>query len=189
MKLTRLFYKIAGIALLAIVVSGCETTNSIQYTPSTNNVIQIKDRWGESDIRVKLNEFTGTGIGSMICRAAGAIDPTPGKTVTEYVRSAFQDELFMAGIYSNNGEVVIDGNIDELSFRSFGGGRWDITMTLSSNMDQGYQVSTSYEFPTSWSAYFACQNVANAFNPAIQNLLNKVVTHPQFSALIGHRPD
>nr|VFJ60675.1 MAG: hypothetical protein BECKDK2373C_GA0170839_108316 [Candidatus Kentron sp. DK] len=96
----------------------------------------------------------------------------------------------MAGIYSNNGEVIIDANIDKLSFNSHFSGYWDIKMTLSSNMyNKEYQVHSHYKFPTSYIAEYACRNVANAFNPAVQDLLNKVVTHPQFSALIGHRSD
>ncbi len=41
----------------------------------------------------------------------------------------------------------------------------------------------NYRFDTSWSAYSACKNVADAFGPAVQELLHQVVTNPQFAKL------
>ena len=55
----------------------------------------------------------------------------------------------------------------------------------SAALPEGYDVSTEYEFKTSFSAIKACQNVVDAFQPTVSELLNKVVTHPQFSELAG----
>jgi len=58
-----------------------------------------------------------------------------------------------------------------------------ITMAVDSNNSAGYTVSVNYGFDTSWDAYSACKNVADAFGPAVQELLKQVVSHPQFASL------
>ncbi|MDP9065845.1 MAG: hypothetical protein M3O06_08290 [Pseudomonadota bacterium] len=58
-------------------------------------------------------------------------------------------------------------------------------MAVRSSSSPGYSVSTKYDFGTSWTAYSACKNVADAFGPAVQELLKQVVDNPQFHALVS----
>lgn len=89
----------------------------------------------------------------------------------------------MAQVYQPNAGSVIDGRLEALSFSSVSPASWDITMSVKSTTSPGYTVSVKYPFETSWTAYSACKNVADAFGPAVQELLKEVVTHPQFASL------
>jgi len=173
---------IAGTALLA----GCETTSSRPYKASTDNILAFQDALQESGKTVKIGNFSASeGVDtSPTCRMMGALEVSPGKSPVEFIESALKEELFEAGVYDNASSNAINGNIKEMKFNSFGTGKWTINMNVSSaNMPNGYDVSTEYSFKTSYSAIKACQNVVDAFTPAVQDLLSKVVASPDFVKL------
>jgi hypothetical protein len=171
--------------VMAILVSGCETTNSIPYKASTANVISIQQSLQAQGKKVSVGSVTlSPGVEeSPMCRLNGPVKVSPGKSLSQYIKDAFQEELFMAQVYQANAPSVIDGRLEALSFSSVSPASWDITMSVKSNTSPGYTVSVKYPFETSWTAYSACKNVADAFGPAVQELLKQVVTHPQFEAL------
>jgi hypothetical protein len=173
---------IASMALL----SGCATTNSIPYKASTSNVISIQQTLGENDKKVSLgNIIFAPGVEeSPLCRLMGPVKVAPGKSLSQYVKDAFQEELFLAQVYSPNAASIISGEIQSLSFSSVSPANWKISMKVSSNNNpNGYSVSVDYPFSTSWDAISACKNVADAFGPAVQELLKQVVSHQQFTSL------
>lgn len=167
-----------------IILSGCETTSSRPYTASTNNVLTFQSIL--SDSKVNLGIFTeAEDVGSLSCRLNGPVDVSPGKTKVEYIKEAMQTELFMAQAYAIDGDVTLTGHLDSLTFSSVSPASWTIGFTISSNKSEGYSVSTKYKFKTSYSAYSACQNVADAFGPAVQSLIGEIVNHPNFKSLVG----
>lgn len=125
-----------------------------------------------------------TGVDeSPLCRLNGPVKVAPGKTPAQYIHDAFQEELFAAGAYAPGAATVINGTVTNLSFSSMSPASWNIAMAVKSNTSPGYTVSIKYDFGTSWTAYSACKNVADAFGPAMQELLKQVVDSPQFHAL------
>ncbi|HEY0913936.1 MAG TPA: hypothetical protein VGE22_03605, partial [Solimonas sp.] len=80
--------------------------------------------------------------------------------------------------------LVLKGRIEELDFNSnIGAGKWVMKMTLSSRTKPGYTVESQHEFSTNWVADKACQQVAQAFPPAVQQLIFKVVSDPRLKNL------
>jgi len=181
---------LAIIASSALLISGCSTTNSIPYKASTANVISIQESLETTGVKVNIGKVTpAPGVEeSPMCRLMGPVKVAPGKSPSRYIQDAFQEELFMAGVYSSKSPISINGSIKELSFSSVSPANWKITLEVSSNVAPGYTVSTNYAFDTSWDAYSACKNVADAFGPAVQELLKQVVTHPQFASLTKQKP-
>lgn len=114
----------------------------------------------------------------------GPVKVAPGKTLSAYIKDAFQEELFMAQVYDPTAPISIEGTIERLSFSSVTPANWDIAMRVSSNRSPGFSVSVKYNYNTSWDAWSACRNVADAFAPAVQELLRQVVNHPQFAQLV-----
>ncbi len=171
--------------ILAALLSGCETTNSIPYKASTANVISIQQSLQTQGKKVSVGKINlAPGVEeSPMCRLNGPVKVAPGKSLPQYITDAFQEELFMAQVYQPNAPTVINGRLEALSFSSVSPANWDITMSVKSNTSAGYTVSVKYPFDTSWTAYSACKNVADAFGPAVQELLKQVVTHPQFGSL------
>ena len=170
----------------ALIVGGCATTNSIPYKASTNNVISIQNTFKSNNSKVSLGEFVlGNGVEQeLTCRLLGPVKVAPGKPLSSYIKEAFQEELFMAQSYDSAASVKIDGVIEKIAFSSVSPANWEIVMRVSSNKFAGYTVAVKYEFDSSFDAFSACRNVADAFAPSVQELLKKVVTHPQFSQLV-----
>ncbi len=170
-------------ALAALSLGACETTSSRPYTVSTQNVMAFQKALG--DDKVQVGTFTtAEGVDeNMTCRALGALEVAPGKTPVQFIEGALRDELFAAGAIDADGETI-NGVVEELSFNSFGTGSWTIKLKLSSAASpEGYSVSNEYSFKTSFSALSACQNVIDAFTPAVQELIGKTIADPGFDAL------
>lgn len=172
----------------ALLLSACETTTAIPYQASTQNVISAQRTLKPANSKVTLGAFTSSGkdADKPNCRAAGQLDVAPGKSVEAFIRDAFQTELFMANGYDEAAATSISANVDRVEVNTVGTGAWTIAMTVKSNAyPQGYSVSTTYPFASSFSAVNACKNAVAAFNPAVQELLNKVVSTPDFAKLAG----
>ncbi len=179
--------KIIAVSALASVamLSGCSTTTSTPYKASTSNVISIQKRLQPAGVTVSLGEVSAAeGVDeNPMCRLMGPVKVAPGKSMAQYIKDAFQEELFMARVYSVDAPVTINAQITELAFSSVTPANWTVGMKVSSNISDGYAVKVEYPFDTSWDAYSACKNVADAFGPAVQELLKQVVNHPKFVEL------
>ncbi len=170
---------------LVALVSGCETTNSVPYKASIANVISLQQGLQAQGKKVSLGNFSAAqGIDeNPMCRLMGPVTVAPGKSLPQFIKDAFQEELFLAQVYDANSPTIIDGRIEALTFSSVSPASWDITMHVKSNHSDGYTVAVKYPFDTSYSAYSACKNVADAFGPAVQELLKQVISNPQFRSL------
>lgn len=182
--------KLAAALCAVLAVAACETTTAIPYQASTQNVISAQRTLKPAGTKVTLGAFTASGkeADKPTCRAMGQLDVAPGKSIEAFVRDALQSELFMAQAYDESAGASISGNIDRVDVNSVGTGSWTIAMTVkSTTFPDGYSVSTTYPFASSFSAVSACKNAVAAFNPAVQDLLGKVVSHPSFGKLAGAR--
>jgi hypothetical protein len=174
----------AAICTAGALLTGCETTNSIPYKASPTNIIAIQQSLQSRKVSVG-DVAMAPGVDDRpLCRMMGPVEVAPGRTPSQYIKDAFQEELLMAQAYDVKG-TPIEGRIEEMSFSSVSPAYWQITMTVQSPADKGYKVTVKYPFDTSFTAFGACKNVADAFGPAVQELLKQVVTHPQFPALSG----
>jgi len=135
---------------------------------------------------VAIATFTAAmpGRNSIFCRAAGPVDIPDNKTFETYVQNAFIDELKLAGMYDPQSSITIHGALQELDFNSvIGTAKWVFRLAVSSDQAPGFDVNSSYEFSTNWIADKACQQVAQAFGPAVQKLIADTIAHPSFRAL------
>ena len=174
-----------GVVFLAIVVlvtSGC-AFNATKYGVSVSNVESLR---GQHIQPVAVASFTSykPGLSTIACRAAGPVN-TPDKVPFEtYIHDAFVDELKLAGIYDPNASVTLQGRLELVDFNSnIGAGKWMLSLTLSSAKSSGYTTQSEYPFSTNWVADKACQQVAQAFAPAVQKLLGEVVGSAKFKTL------
>lgn len=176
--------KIISFALI-MLATGCATTNSVPYKASTANIIAIQQKLKDTNAKVNVGTFTtAAGIDeNPNCRMLGPVKVAPGKMIAEYIKEAFQEELFTAQVYDQNSTKTINAKIEQLEFSSMSPAAWDIKMSVSTKDFSGYTVSVHYPFETSFAAYSACKNVADAFGPATQELLKQVINDPQFIQL------
>jgi ABC-type uncharacterized transport system auxiliary subunit len=179
----KLVKKQAVIAVATLILAGCDTTNTIPYKVSTDNVIAIQSALRGK--KVTLGNFNlAPAVSEQVgCRLAGDVVVAPGKTPHDYIKEAFKDELFAAQVYQPGAPVTIDGQIEEFGFSSVSPAHWLLKLHVRSNVSEGYTVEVNYDFDTSWTAYSACKNVADAFGPAVSQLIHEVVANPNFAEL------
>jgi hypothetical protein len=61
---------------------------------------------------------------------------------------------------------------------------WKIGLTLVSSNGRSLAVAEEYKFASSWYGETGCNQTAHALMPAVQNVIRKIVQHPDFAGLI-----
>lgn len=176
--------KIAA-SLLLIALSACSTYMPQRYTISADNNVALKTL-GVGNINV--GSFKGPANFDNSCRAAGPIMPPDNLSFEAYIQKALADELKVAGMFDEKTpKVTLSGMVEQLAFsstRALTGGSWDIGLRVNSSNGKTSYVNEHYEFNSGFGAETACKQTAEAYLPAIQNLIGKLVTSPEFKELV-----
>jgi hypothetical protein len=171
------------IALLAIVtLTGCSTFATSRYSSSVDNVMSLREHKGQ---KVKVGNFTSfePGLSVITCRGVGPVKSPDGEPYSEYIRKALTDELKMAEVYSVDSPVTLTGQLNSMNFSSTSG-NWEMSLTVNSSNGTSVTVNENYKYTTSYVGETACQQTAQAFMPAVQDLIGKLVRGPEFKTLI-----
>lgn len=175
--------KLFVLSAMAVLASGCSTYSATRYSISTDNVVALRSLVGKT---VNVGAFSAStpGQAEIMCRGVGPIKTPDGEPFAEFVRKAMLDELKIANTYSSSAPVTITGNLDAIDFSS-NGGNWNLALTVRSSNGKSMSVSESYGYTSSFSGETACNQTAQAFMPAVQDLVGKVVRSPKFVALVS----
>lgn len=175
--------KLIVLSAIAILVSGCSTYSASRYSISTDNVVALRSLNGKT---VNIGTFSASTPGQteIMCRGVGPIKTPDGEPFADFVRKALLDELRIANAYSSSAPVMITGNLDAIDFSS-NSGNWNLALTVKSSNGKSMSVSESYKYTSSFYGETACNQTAQAFMPAVQNLVGKVVRSPEFMALVS----
>lgn len=171
------------LVISAALVSGCSTYAASRYSISADNVTALRAFRGQT---VTVGPFTAAQPGKteIMCRAVGPIKTPDGETFEEFVRKAFVDELKIAEIYAAAAPVVLTGRLDAIDFQSGADATWRIKVTLSSSNGNSLSIAEEYGYKSSYYGETACNQTAHALMPAVQNVVSKVVRHPDFPSLM-----
>lgn len=175
--------KIFAAVLFLIMMSGCSTMTPARYSISIDNNQALKQYAGAE---IKVSSIEAAGSYNSACRLMGPIKASDNMTIPQFVEKAFNDELKFANVYSDNG-VSLTGKLTKIGFSSVNGltnGVWSLDLDLTSSNGKSMSTSTRYKFKSGFDAITACNQTAQALTPAVQDLINKVVTSPEFVALI-----
>lgn len=174
-----------AVLLGCLVLSACATPTVARYAISTDNVVALRSL-----------KLSGIGIGQIAepanddikCRGIGQVRLQDGRTHAQYIQGALRDELRLADAYAEtNPRVTLSGHliaIDSSSGLGSSKGIWSMTLQLSSSNGKTMTVDETYNFRSGFAATAACNNVAQAFTPAVQDLIGKVFASPDFQALV-----
>lgn len=175
-----------AILLSCLVLSACATPTVSRYAASTDNVVALRSL-----------KLSGIGVGPFAeptkddtkCRGIGQVRLQDGKTHAQYIQGALRDELRLADAYAEaDPSVTLSGRLVAINSSSGLGsskGVWSITLQLDSSNGKSMTVEESYNFRSGFAASAACNNVAQAFTPAVQDLIAKVISSPEFPALLN----
>lgn len=175
--------KLFVLSAIAILASGCSTYSATRYSISTDNVVALRSLNGTT---VNVGAFSASipGQTEIMCRGVGPIKTPDGEPFSEFVRKAMLDELKIANAYSSSAPVTITGNLDAIDFSS-SSGNWNLALTVRSSNGKSMSVSERYGYTSSFYGETACNQTAQAFMPAVQNLVGKIVRSPEFVALVS----
>ncbi len=166
---------------LALFVAGCETYSAPRYGMSADNIVALRSL---APNRIGVGAFAEPPQFSDGCRAAGPITAADGVGFAAYIRKALIDELKVAGVYDERGNVTLTGSLDRLAFSSTVA-YWDLTLTVNSSNGRSITVQEQYRFDSAFAAVTACKRVADAYFPAVQNALQKLIASPDFRGLVN----
>ena len=156
-----------------------------RYSISADNNVALKSV-GVSNINV--GTFKGPVNFDDMCRGDGPIAPPDGMSFEAYIQKALADELKVAGMFDDQSpKVTLTGVVEQLSFsssRGATGGSWDIGLRVNSSNGKSISISEHYEFNSGFAAITACKQTAEAYLPAVQNLIGKLVKSSDFRGLV-----
>ena len=182
---TRETVKLIAIVVAALCLTACSTYMPQRYSISADTNVALKAT-GVGNIKV--GPFKGPSNFDNACRGAGPIAPPDNMTFEAYVQKALADELKVAGMYDEKtSNVTLSGTVSRLEFsssRGITGGLWDMDVMFNSSNGKSISVSEHYEFNSGFAADTACKQTAEAFLPAVQNLIGKLVKDPQFKGML-----
>jgi hypothetical protein len=173
-------------AFAALLLTACSTYMPQRYSISADNNVALK-AIGLGSINV--DTFKGPAKFDNACRGAGPIAPPDNMSFESYIQKALADELKVAGMFDDKTpRVSLSGVVTRLEFsssRGLTGGTWDMSVTFNSSNGKTISVVEHYEFNSGFVADTACKQTAEAFLPAVQNLISKLVKNPQFKAMLS----
>ncbi|MET3010427.1 hypothetical protein ABXT00_14005 [Stenotrophomonas koreensis] len=170
-------------AVIMASLSACSTMTPARYSPSADNQVALRSI---SDGAAHVVQIVSSADYSASCRMAGPIQASDGMTIPQFVQKAINDELKMAGIYSEQ-RNPLSGEITKIAFSSTAGltnGWWNIALTLKGSSGQSVSAEVTYNFKSGFDAMTACNQTAQALGPAVQDLIKQLVSDPRFTDLI-----
>lgn len=179
-----------ALVLTVLSLNACSTFTPQRYSISADNNMALK-AIGVGNINV--GAFSGPSSFDRACRGAGPIAPPDNMSFEAYIQKALADELKVAGMYDDKApKVTLTGAVEKLSFsssRGLTGGEWDISLRVNSSNGKSLSVSEHYEFESGFIADTACKQTAEAYLPAVQNIIGKAIKHPNFKGLLLTQPN
>lgn len=168
-----------------LTLSACSTFTPQRYNISADNNVALK-ALGVGNINV--GAFAGPATFDRACRGAGPIAPPDNMSFENYIQKALADELKVAGFFDDKTpKTTLTGAVESLSFsssRGLTGGTWDIALRVNSSNGKSIFITEHYEFESGFIADTACKQTAEAFLPAVQNLIGKLIKSPEFKGLL-----
>lgn len=170
------------IVAAAAMLAGCSTYSTGRYTSSTDNVMALRASGAKA---VNVGAFTAPDpeMNKVWCTGTQPLTTSDGQPFAEFVRKALVDEMRMAGTYSLSAPVTISGVLKVVGLTDSPGSHWDLAVTFSSSNGKSVAIAEAYPFPWSFGQQAVCTSAAQAFVPAVQDLLGKFVASPQFALL------
>lgn len=169
-----------GILVVAGVLSGC-AFKTTPYGASVSNVESLRAT-GIKPVSVGKFQSAKPGLASITCRAVGPVTVEPN--FESYIEQAFVTELKLAGAYNATSPLVLTGRLEEIDFSSgMPYGNWRFVLTVSNARGQRFTTTSKFGFSGSFFGDRACGEVAQAFQPAVQKLIQDVVRDPTFKQI------
>jgi hypothetical protein len=177
------------LSVSVLLIAGCAHV-APQYGVSEDNLELMKSLRTSASKRIAVAPFTSQEPNkqSIMCRGAGPVEASDGKTFEAYLRDALITELKFAELFDEKSPSVLRGHLEHIDFNSnIGAGNWTMKVSFSSPGTEPFTVQHTYPFSTNFVGGIACGQVATALVPATQSFYRAVFNHPGFRRLLTDR--
>jgi hypothetical protein len=177
----------AALVAAGTLLAGCQTMQPASYANYGDNTFALRKLTGAKLRIASMSDLSKFDSG---CRMAGPIKTAGNRPLAEFVRDSFNDELKFAGLYSDDpGATELNATLNSGEFSSMTGltrGYWTFSLQVANPATGKSLIANSrYDFDSGFDAMTACMNTSNALTPAVQRLINKTITDPNFNGVIG----
>lgn len=173
------------IAAVALLMSGC--SNKVPTYSNTPQNMRAVKTVAASASPVHIGTFTASNEGEskVMCRLMTPVGTPDGVTFAKYIEDALSTELEIGNMIDPKSKITITGNLESLYGSTVvGNAYWEFKLKVTSSNGKSMDVTSRYDYESSFTAYSACSEMQRSYLPAVQELINKVVTNPQFSELL-----
>ncbi|MDD5161212.1 MAG: hypothetical protein PHI47_14275 [Sulfuricurvum sp.] len=181
----RLILSTVAVASLALF-TGC--ANKVpNYASSPQNIRAVKNLQSEEKTTVNISTFKANNEGEskVMCRLATPVGTPDGMTFAKYVEDALAVELEMGNMFDPKSAVTLTGNLENVYGSTvLGNAYWEHTLKLTSSNGKTIEKTSRYDYESSFTAYSACSEMQRSYLPAVQKLVNDIVTDPHFKELV-----
>lgn len=173
------------VAVFVLVLSACSYIPP-RYSISEDNTMELK-KLGADNINV--GAFTATAEFDDNCSITAGVVGKPDITGFQgYIKKAFIKELQQAGLFDDKApKITLTGVVEKLSFssrRDVYTSSWNITVRLNSSNGKSVRVSVQHDFDAGAGSQADCQIIADNYMPAVQKILGKLISSPEFQSLV-----
>ena len=178
---------LSSVAISSLLLfSGC--ANKVpNYANSPQNIRAVKNLQKEEKTTVNIAAFKAKNEGEskVMCRLATPVGTPDGMTFAKYVEDALAVELEMGDMIDPKSKTSISGSLEnDYGSTVLGNAYWEHTLKLTSTNGQSMEIMSRYDYESSFSAYSACSEMQRSYLPAVQLLVNKIITDPRFKDLV-----
>lgn len=170
---------------MVILSTGCAITAD-RYQATAVNQQQIKNL----DVKMNVGKFKAQKTDyKVMCRLANNVDMPDGKSFEEYIEAALTEELVMAGMYSKESDVTINGYLNDTDVSSgMTDAHWTFDLTISNSHNEEFKIIHKREYNASFIGGIACGNdMPKSLMPTVQELISKIINHPEFESIFSAR--
>ena len=170
--------------LLAITLTtGCAITSD-RYQATADNQQRIKNL----NIQMNVGKFEAQNTDyKIMCRLANNVELPDGNSFQSYIENALIEELKMAGLYSKQSNITINGYLNSTDVSSgITDAHWTFNLTVSNNKNERFTIIHKREYSSSFVGRIACSNdMPKSLMPTVQELIKKIINHPQFESMFS----
>lgn len=173
------------IAVCTFLISGC--ANKVPTYSNTPENIRAVKKLVPSVAPINVGHFSATNEGEakVMCRLSSPVGTPDGVTFAKYIEDALVTELEMGNLIDPKSSITVTGHLDELYGSTIlGNAYWEFKVKVKSSNGKSFDVVSRYDYESSFTAIYACSEMQRSYLPAVQKLVNRILTHPNFSELL-----
>jgi hypothetical protein len=185
MGVVKMKNRLATFTLLSVITltTGCAITTD-RYQATADNQQRIKDL----NIKMNVGKFEAKNTDyKIMCRLANNVELPDGKSFQSYIENALIEELKMAGMYSKQSNITINGYLNDTDVSSgMTDAHWTFNLTVSNNKSEKFTIVHKRDYSASFIGGIACGNdMPKSLMPTVQELIREIINHPQFESVFS----